>query len=115
MRTILAMVAVACLGHLATTAHAATPPTHIVAANAGDPAIDTSRGSNYIWLAPPAKRVGKLLLFMPSGGPTNLPQDWTEMGAQGGLLGYHTLVLAYKNEAPIAALPPAGCGNSVEP
>ena len=37
------------------------------------------------------------------------------MGSEGGRLGYHTIVLAYRNEAPIAALPPAGCGTGVDP
>ncbi|HEY6891542.1 MAG TPA: hypothetical protein VI300_27295 [Solirubrobacter sp.] len=90
-------------------------PTHTVAANVNDPGINPSRGSNLIWLnADPARRVGKLLVFLPSGGLTNLPPDWTELGTEMGRLGYHTIVLAYRNEAPIAALPPAGCGTGVE-
>src|SRR3954454_8533873 len=52
---------------------------------------------------------------MSGGGATNLPQDWTQMGSEVGRLGYHTVVLAYRNEAPIQTLPPDGCGTSVEP
>ena len=37
------------------------------------------------------------------------------MGSEGGRLGYHTIVLAYRNEAPIQTLPPDGCGTSVDP
>src|SRR3954464_3526857 len=32
-----------------------------------------------------------------------------------GRLGYHAIVLAYANEAPVSALPPIGCGNNVDP
>src|SRR4051794_25058105 len=116
-RSTLAMLALALLG-LGFTAHAraADVPTHVVAANVNDAGIDASRGSNHVWLAAdPARRVGKLLVFMSGGGVTNLPQDWTEMGSEGGRLGYHTVVLAYRNEAPIQTLPPDGCGTSVEP
>src|SRR3954466_13726138 len=79
---------------LAASARAADPPTHVVAANVNDAAIDPSRGSNHVWLAAdPARRVGKLLVFMSGGGVTNLPQDWLEMGSEGGRLGYHTIRL----------------------
>lgn len=36
-------------------------------------------------------------------------------GQRGGRLGYHSIVLAYRNETPIQALPPDGCGTSVDP
>src|SRR3954452_6976464 len=116
-RSIQAMVAVALLVPAFTVdARAADVPTHVVAANVNDAAIDPSRGSNYVWLAAdPARRAGKLLVFMSGGGVTNLPQDWLEMGSEGGRLGYHTIVLAYRNEAPIQTLPPDGCGTSVDP
>src|SRR5262249_18275929 len=41
--------------------------------------------------------------------------EFTELGTVAGRLGYHTIILAYRNEAPIAALPtanPPGCGNA---
>src|SRR3954452_23084947 len=116
-RSIQAMVAVALLVPAFTAdARAADVPTHVVAADVNDPAIDPSRGSNHVWLAAdPARRVGKLLVFMSGGGVTNLPEDWTELGSEGGRLGYHTIVLAYRNEAPIQTLPPDGCGTSVDP
>src|SRR4051794_33559268 len=110
----LAAAAVATLG-FAATAHAADVPTYTIAANVNDPGIDTSRGAHLIWLGPAAHRVGKLLVFLPSGNANNLPDNWLEMGTEGGRLGYHSVVLAYKNEFPVAAPPPAGCGNSVEP
>src|SRR3954452_674340 len=101
---------------LAASAPAADTPTHVVAGDVNDAGIDASRGSNHVWLAAdPARRVGKLLVFMSGGGLTNLPQDWLEMGSEGGRLGYHTIVLAYRNEAPIQTLPPDGCGTSVDP
>src|SRR4051794_5920017 len=83
----------------AADARAADVPTHVIAANVNDAGIDPARGSNHIWLAAdPARRVGKLLVFMSGGGVTNLPQDWQEMGSEGARLGYHTIVLAYRNE-----------------
>src|SRR4051794_29378678 len=116
-RSTLAMLALALLG-LGFTAHAraADVPTHVVAANVNDAAIDPSRGSNHVWLAAdPARRVGKLLVFLSGGGVTNLPQDWTEMGSEGGRLGYHTIVLAYRNEGPVPTLPPGRGGARVGP
>src|SRR4051812_16174839 len=117
-RTTLRVVGVALFGlvGLMDEARAADVPTHVIAANVNDAAIDPSRGSNHVWLAAdPARRAGKLLVFLSGGGGTNLPQDWTEMGSEGGRLGYHTIVLAYRNEAPIQTLPPGGCGTSVDP
>src|SRR3954447_1025997 len=112
----IAVVSVFGLACLAASARAADPPTHVIAANVNDSGIDASRGSNHVWLAAdPARRVGKLMVFLSGGGVTNLPQDWTEMGSEGGRLGYHTIVLAYRNEAPIQTLPPDGCGTSVDP
>src|SRR3954449_12400290 len=93
---------------------AADVPTHAIAANANDPGIDATRGQNLVWLPPTSKRVGKLLVFLPYGGVNNLPTNFQEVGSEGGRLGYHTIVLAYKNEAPIALAPPAGCGNGVD-
>src|SRR5690242_3351488 len=108
----MAVLGLACL---TPAARAAPVATHVIAANVNDAQIDASRGSNYIWLASdPARRVGRLLVFLPSGGATNLPQDWTEFGNEARRLGYHTIVLAYKNEAPVAAAPPTGCGNGAE-
>src|SRR3954454_1658808 len=102
-RTTLRVVGVALFGlvGLMDDARAADVPTHVIAANVNDAGIDPARGSNHIWLAAdPARRVGKLLVFMSGGGITNLPQDWQEMGSEGARLGYHTIVLAYRNEAP---------------
>ena len=45
----------------------------------------------------------------------NIPTEFEELGSEAGRLGYHTIVLAYRNEAPIAAAPPVGCGNGVDP
>ncbi len=112
--TITALVAVAVLG-CASSARGADPPTHAINANVNDAGIDNARGQNLIWLAgDPARRVGKLLVFLPLGAVNNFPSNFQELGAQGGRLGYHTIVLAYKNEAPIAMAPPVGCGNGVD-
>ena len=100
---------------LAGGAQAWDEPTRAIAANINDPGITTARGANLIYLnADPARRVGKLLVFLPSGGATNLPTEFKELGTESARLGYHTILLAYRNEAPIAAPPPAGCGNTVE-
>src|SRR3954449_3418159 len=103
-------------------ARAADDATHTIPPSWTDPAItdppppSPSRGDNLVWLASePSRRVGKLLVFLPTGGPTNLPSEFTELGSVAGQLGYHTIILAYRNEAPIAALPtatPPGCGNA---
>jgi hypothetical protein len=107
-----ALLALSCTA----SARAADAPTRVVPANVTDARINPTRGSHHVWLASnPARRVGKLLVFMGGGGVTNLPQDWSEIGSEAGRLGYHAIVLAYSNEAPVAALPPVGCGNDVDP
>ncbi len=117
-RSIPTVVAVALCGLasfvLAANATAADTPTHVIAANENDAGIDPARGKNHVWLTSDAnRRVGKLLVVMGGGGALNLPEDWSELGAEGGRLGYHTIVLAYSNAVPIAA--PAGCGPNMEP
>src|SRR4051812_16258259 len=104
-RSTLGVVAICGLAQLASAADArAAEPTHVVAANVNDAGIDASRGAHQVFLtADPARRVGKLLVIMAGGGATNLPPDWSELGSEGARLGYHTIVLAYKNEVPIAA------------
>ena len=114
-----AMLGLALLG-LPPGAGAADEATHTIPPSDTDPAIteppppSPPRGDNLVWLASePSRRVGKLLVFLPTGGPTNLPSEFTELGTVAGKLGYHTIILAYRNEAPIAALPtanPPGCG-----
>src|SRR4051812_42092364 len=94
-------------------ARAADPPTLVIPANVNDAGIDPARGQNLIWLAPASKRVGKLLVFLPYGAVNNLPTNFQELGSEGARLGYHTIVLAYRNEVPIAAA--TGCGTSVDP
>src|SRR3954452_15693564 len=103
------------------SARGADEATHTIAPSATDPAItdppppSPSRGDNLVWLAPEDRRIGKLLVFLPTGGLTNLPSEFTELGTVAGRLGYHTIILAYRNEAPIAAAPtanPPGCGNA---
>ncbi len=99
-----------------TSAGAVDTPTYTIAPGLTDPAItDTSptRGDHLVWLAPKARRVEKLLVFLPTGGLTNIPSEFTELGTVAHRLGYHTIFLAYRNEAPIAASPtatPPGCG-----
>jgi hypothetical protein len=102
-------------GFLATPADAShEPPAHSILPEVTDPAISTGRGNHLVWLpADPNRRNQKLLVFMAGGGLTNFPQDWREIGTEGARLGYHTIVLAYRNEAPIAA--PTACGNAEQP
>ena len=53
---------------------AADPPTHAIDANVNDPGIDAARGSNLrLARARPARRVGKLLVFLPIGGADQRP------------------------------------------
>jgi hypothetical protein len=122
-RRLLTLVGVVVLGlasvGFAADARAADPRT--INPTDTDPAIlDTvprPRNNHLVWLAPEARRVGKLLVFLPSGGLPNVPSQFSELGAVAGRLGYHTILLAYRNEAPIAALPTAnspGCGTGIE-
>ncbi len=123
MRKHLAAITAAILGlallGFAPGARAADPTTHAIAPSLTDAAITDPpppappRGDNLVWLASdPDRRVNKLLVFLPTGGPTNLPSEFTEFGSVAGRLGYHTIILAYRNEAPVAATPPAGCGSA---
>ena len=49
-------------------------------------------------------------MFLPFGGAINVPTEFEEIGSEGARLGYHTIVLAYRNEVAIAAPPDAGAG-----
>jgi hypothetical protein len=118
MRSILTALAVALVGlGFAATARAADTPTFVIDPHDTDAAIlDTvpSRGNHLGWVPLANRRVGKLLVFLPTGGQTNIPTEFTELATVGARLGYHTLILAYRNEAPIIALPtanPPGCGD----
>ncbi len=111
-----ALIAVAALG-CASSARAVEPDAReAIPANVNDAGIVTTRGANLVWLSPdPARRVGKLLVFLPSGGLMNFPTEFEWVGNEGARLGYHTIVLAYRNEVGIAAAPPLGCGNDPDP
>jgi len=103
-------VAVALLGLDLAGEARADEPTYTIAANVNDPAVATVRGPNLVWLPLADRRVNKLLVFLPSGGANNFPTEFKWVGTEGGRLGYHTIVLAYRNEVGINAAPPAGCG-----
>src|SRR3954453_8965184 len=115
-RLMLAAGVLATFAFTAADARAADPPRYTIDPHDTDAAItDTAsptpgtRGKHLVWLAPEkAGQVNKLLLFLPSGGNNNTPDDFVSVGAEGGRLGYHTIVLAYKNEIPIANPPPCG-------
>ena len=130
IRTVVAVVLVglAQLGFTAAARAADLPsspidPTYTIDPHDTDPEIlDTPdppgpRGDHLVFLAPEAtSRVGRLLVFLPTGGVNNKPSEFTNLGAEASRLGYHTILLAYRNEAPIAASPTApppalpGCG-----
>ena len=121
-RRFLAVVAVAAAAPLGIVAdvRAADVPAHTIAPGDTDPAItDTAsptpgtRGANLVWLAPAQRRVGKLLVFLPYGGLDQRTTEYEEVGSEAGRLGYHTIVLAYRNDVPIAN--PAACGNLEAP
>jgi hypothetical protein len=113
-RRTLVAVAVALLGLGFAADARAADLARAIDANVNDAGIDPTRGKNLVWLtANEQRRVGRLLVFLPLGAAMNVPTEFEELGSEGGRLGYHTIVLAYKNEVPIAA--PAGCGNSVAP
>ncbi len=113
-RRLLALVAVAAAAPLgiAANARAADVPAHTVPPGATDPQIlDTAvtRGPHLVYLAPEERRrVGKLLVFLPYGGPDQRTTEYEEVGSEAGRLGYHTIVLAYRNDVPIAN--PMACG-----
>ena len=121
-RSVRTAVAVAMLGlgFAAVDARAADEPTYTIVPSDTDPAIlDTpsptpgTRGNHLVWRASEEHRVDRLLVFLPTGGPTNLPSEFKELGTEAARLGYDVVFLAYRNEAPIAALPTAplpGCG-----
>jgi hypothetical protein len=73
------------------------------------------RGDHLVFLGPEDSRVGRLLVFLPTGGVNNKPSEFSHLGTEARRLGYHTILLAYRNEAPIAFPPPAGCGPNPEP
>ena len=110
-----ATVALLAVGFSATPAKAShEEPLYSIPPEETDPAIGAGRGNHLVWLpADPSRRNGKLLVFMPGGGANNFPQDWKELGTEGARLGYHTVLLAYKNDVRIAD--PAACGNAEEP
>src|SRR5688572_13074706 len=74
-----------------------------------------TRGNHRVFLEPKDSRVGRLLVFLPTGGVNNVPSEFSHLGTEAGRLGYHTILLAYRNEAPIAFAPPLGCGPSPAP
>jgi hypothetical protein len=51
------------------------------------PALPGTRGNHLVWLAPPERRVGKLLVFLATGGFTNIQSEITELGIVPGQLG----------------------------
>ena len=84
-------------------------PTHPIAPSATDPAIDAD-----------ARRTMSGSRLNRSGGSGSCscscrrrrdqPPDGVRASSatRRGRLGYHTIILAYRNEAPVAALPPRG-------
>ena len=115
IRTVVAVVGLARLG-FAASARAADVPTHVVAANVNDAGIDTTaRVEPRLARARPGAAGREAARVHGRRGRDQPAAEWSEIGSEGGRLGYHTIVLAYRNEAPVAALPPVGCGNSVDP
>src|SRR4051794_41977839 len=99
------------LGRVAPAAARDVPqPTHAIDANVNDPAIESTRGQNFVWLGPASHRVGRLLLFMPSGGATNLPQDWRGEGSVAPGPRLNLVGPPHQKEGPAPAPPPPGRG-----
>src|SRR3954454_6816979 len=109
-----AVGALAQLGLVATARADGNDETYSLQANVNDAAILTTRGPNLVWLPPEARRVAKLLVFLPSGGANNFPTEFKWVGTEGRRLGYHTIVLAYRNEVGINAAAPLRGGPDVE-
>ena len=121
-RSILTVVAVAAARARVGSRSPPTPapptvPTHAIAANVNDPGIrpdaaapQPRSGSR------PTRRggSGSCSCSCRTGARPTSRRTSSEIGSEAGRLGYHTIVLAYRNEAPIAAPPPVGCGNSVD-
>jgi hypothetical protein len=90
---------------------------HEVAANLTDPAIDfvPAGAEHFVWLAAdPEPRIQKLFVFLPGAG-NNRPRDWQLLGAEAARLGYYTIVLAYKNDVPLAQRCPGEFASADEP
>ena len=95
LRRLAAVAALAVLG-FAPSARAADAPTYTIAANINDPGIDTSRAGEP-GLARPRGPPRRQAARVPAErGRDQPPDNWQEMGAEGGRLGYHTVVLAYR-------------------
>jgi hypothetical protein len=115
-----AAVAVLGLGLLGPAAGAAAPellPPRAIAANVADPAIDfvPAGAEHFVWLAAdPTRQVQKLFVFMPGSG-NNMPRDWQLLGAEAARLGYHTIVLAYRNDSPLAQRCPGELASPLQP
>jgi hypothetical protein len=91
--------------------------TRAIPAAATDPAIDFAlvNGEHIVWPAPvPERRIQKLFVFLPGAG-NNLPRDWKLLGAEAARLGYHTILLAYRNDAPLAQRCPGELRNEADP
>jgi hypothetical protein len=122
LRTTLTAVALALLGlgFLARADDAAAQELlapRVIAANATDPAIDfvPAGAEHFVWLAAdPDRRIQKLLVFMPGSG-NNMPRDWQLLGAEAARLGYHTIMLAYRNDSPLAQRCPGELANPASP
>jgi len=91
-RSLIVGVAVALLVVAAAAPTRADEPLFQVVPTATDPAIlDTpsptpgTRGNHLVWLAPADRRVGKLAVFLPTGGPTNLPSEFKALDLRGYL------------------------------
>jgi hypothetical protein len=100
--TVAALVGVGFFGR-AQDATAQEAPREVPAAMT-DPAIDFALpgGEHIVWPAPaPERRINKLFVVLPGAG-NNLPRDWELVGAEAARLGYHTIALAYRNDAPLA-------------
>ena len=85
--------------------------------NVNDPGIDPSRGAQPRLARARPGPAGREAAGVPAAAearPTSR-RTGSRSGSEGGRLGYHTIVLAYRNEAPIQTLPPDGCGTSVDP
>jgi hypothetical protein len=100
--TVAALLGVGLFGR-AEDATAQEPPREIAAALT-DPAIDfaLAGGEHIVWPVPAReRRINKLFVVLPGAG-NNLPRDWELVGAEAARLGYHTIALAYRNDAPLA-------------
>ena len=98
----------------ASSAQAADPATYAIDANINDSGDRRrTRAEPGLARAREPNASGSCSCSSRSAAPPTCPTEFESIGSEAGRLGYHTIVLAYKNEVPVANA--AACGNEEAP